>query len=359
MLFSPHKINAVGIDISDSSIKVMQLTNYKDSLAPLAYSNLEIPSTLVANHMISDEQKMAEYIARAIRDAKFVNTKYAVVSVPEAKSFVRILKMAKLNAEDMDGAIPWELEQDIPIPIDQVYLDWQIVKEEADSNQVLVMATPKDYVDALIGSLKLAKLKPIAMELESQATARALVGPEDSNQATLVIDMSSSITSFVIVSGKGILEYTSNIPIGGSHLTESISRNLGITAKEAEKLKKETGLMADSKKGNVRQAMLPILDNIVDEIRTVVNFHEAHSILSPGVNKVIITGGAANLQGLLDYITARINVGSGKPIDRIVIGDPWVNVMKKENRKGAIKISDTEAVAYSTAIGLALRGVIQ
>jgi type IV pilus assembly protein PilM len=356
MLFAPQKIHAVGIDISESSIKVMQLSKKREGFLPSAYSSIDLPSTMVANHMISDEAKMAEYITRAITAAKHVNTKYAIISVPEAKSFVRILKMPKMGETELDNAIPFELEQDIPIPIDQVYMDWQVVKEDADVNHVLVMATPKDYVDALVGSLKLAKLKPIALELESQATARALIGKEDENQATLVIDMTTSLTSFIIVSGKGVLEYTSNIPIGGNHLTESISRNLAITPKDAEKLKRETGLIADSKKGNIKQAMLPILDNIVDEIRTVVKFHEDHSTLSPAVNKVILCGGAANLQGLTDYINARLNVGAGKPIDRIVLGDPWTNIFAKDKRP-KIEISDQEAIAYTTAIGLALRGM--
>ncbi len=357
MLFAPAKINAVGIDISDSSLKVMQLTHHRDGFAPLAYSDVEIPSTLIVNHVISDESKLAEFITRALKQAKFVNTKYAVVSVPEAKSFVRILKMPKMAESEIGGAIPFELEQDIPIPIDQVYLDWQVVKEEADANHVLVMATPKDYVDSLVTALKMAKLRPIALELESQATARALVGAEDMNQAALVIDMSSTITSFVIASGKGVLEYTSNIPVGGNNLTESIARNLGIPEKEAEKLKRESGLLSESKKGNIKQAMLPILDNIVDEIRNVVNFHENHSTLSPAVNKVIICGGASNLLGLTDYISARLNLGTGRPIERIVLGDPWINALAKDQRAKAIKISDSESLAYSTAIGLALRGL--
>ncbi|MBX4187760.1 MAG: type IV pilus assembly protein PilM [Candidatus Doudnabacteria bacterium] len=356
MIFAPKKINAIGIDISESSIKVMQLSKYKGMFLPAAFSSIDLPPTMVANHMISDESKMAEYITRALTAAKKINTKYAVVSVPEAKSFVRILKMPQMPESELDGAIPWELEQDIPVPIDQVYLDWQIVKEGDDGhNHVLVMATPRDYVDALVNALKMAKLKPIALELESQATARALIGPEEQNQATLVIDMTTMLTSFVIVSGKGVLEYTSNIPVGGNHLTESISRNLGISLKEAEKIKRESGLMAESKKGNIRQAMLPVLDSIIDEIRNVTKFHEDHSVLSPGVNKIIISGGGASLTGLVDYITARLNVGAGKPIDRIVLADPFVNTMPKENRPEIM--SDQEGMAYSTAIGLALRGM--
>jgi type IV pilus assembly protein PilM len=356
MLFSKKKIQAFGMDISDSSIKIMQLSRHRDSYFPVAHSHLDLPPTMIANHMISDQQKLADYISRAITAAKHVSSRYVVVSVPEAKSFVRILEMPKMGDVELEGAIPWELEQDIPVPIDQVYMDWQIVKEGETTNQVLVMSTPKDYIDTLVGSLKMANLKPIALELESLATARALIGPEDENQATMVIDMTTSLTSFIIVSGKGVLEYTSNIPIGGNHLTESVARNLGITPKEAELVKRESGLLTESKKGNIKQALLPIIDNIVDEIRNVVKFHEDHSKLSPAVNKIILCGGAANLAGLPDYIAARLNIGIGKPIDRIVLGDPWINAFHADKRP-KLDMTDQEAVAYSTVIGLALRGV--
>ncbi|HYC79851.1 MAG TPA: type IV pilus assembly protein PilM [Candidatus Binatia bacterium] len=354
MLFGPKKINTVGLDISDSSIKVMQLARHHGYYVPSAYSNIDVPNNLIANHVISDEQKMADYILRAIKSAKFVNTKYVVASVPEAKSFVRILKMPKMDTTEIGSAIPWELEQDIPIPIEQVYLDWQLVKEDTDANQVLVVATPKDYIDALVSSLKLAKLRPVAFELESMATARALISADDLDMTTLVVDMSTTITSFVIVSGKGVIEYTSNIPTGGNHITENISKTLGISLKEAEDIKRSKGLTADVKKGNIRQAMLPILDNIIDEIRNVVKYHADHSSLSGGVRKLVLSGGAANLQGLADYVTARINLGADKPIDRIVLGDTWVNVMPESERK-KLKVSPEESLAYSTAVGLALR----
>lgn len=356
MLFGPKKYNAIGIDISESSIKILQLSKQKEGYLPSAYSHLELPNTLIANHIITDEQKLATYITRAITAAKGVNSKYVVASVPETKSFVRILKMQKMPEAEIEGAIPWELEQDIPVPIEQVYFDWQIVKEEGEFNHVLVMATPKDYVDSLISALKLANLKPVALELESQATARALIGPEDMNQASLIVDMSNTVTSMVIVSGKGVLEYTSNVTIGGNQLTESISRNLNLTPKEAEKLKLESGLLEDSKKGNSRQAMLPILDSIVEEARNVIKFHEEHSVLSPGVNRIVLTGGVANLKGMLDYITARTNVGAGKPIEHIVLGNPWINAVSPKNLEKII-VPKEEELTYSTAVGLALRGV--
>ncbi len=355
MFFAPKSVKAVGIDISESSIKVMQLSGKRGVFYPVAHSAVDFPPQLVANHMISDEGRMAEFITRAVAKARHVNTKYAVVSVPEAKSFVRILKLPKMPESEMDTAIPWELEQDIPVPIEQVYFDWRFVKEEGDYNHILVTVTPRDYVDALVNSLKLAKIKPVALEMESQATARALIGAEDRDKTTLVIDMTTYLTSFIIVAGNGILEYTSNIPVGGSHLTEAISTATGLKTNEAEALKVKQGLLGESKKGNIKQAMLVVLDSIVSEIRNVVKFYEDHASFGGAVSKIVLTGGSANLIGLPDYLNARLSVGAGRPIERITIGDPWINALPKDKRAN-LGLTEQQAIAYSTAIGLALRG---
>lgn len=348
-LFRNKKIEAFGLDISNVSIKAMQLSHSAESLMPTAFSDIPIPANIISNHMIVNEEKLAEHIKRAVAAAGKITTKYVVASVPEAKSFVRILQLPKMNEAELEGAIPWELEQDIPVPVDQVYLDWQIINEGIDKTDILVMATPKDYVDILISSLKLAGLKPAALELESQATARSLVSADDANSAVLILDIASLQTSFIIVE-KGILQYTSSIPVGGSALTESIARNLSVQTTDAEKMKRELGLVADSKQGNIRQAMLPILDNIVDEIKNVARFHEEHSVTKLPISKVILAGGGSRLLGITDYISARLNLGAVKPIGRVILGDPWVNV-------GKVDLPKEQALGLATVTGLALRGI--
>ncbi|MGE5298132.1 MAG: type IV pilus assembly protein PilM [Acidobacteriaceae bacterium] len=354
-LFSEKKIKAFGLDVSDISIKVMQLDPRKDGFFPVAYANSGIASNIIVNHLIAHEDKLAEAIQRAVAMARHVNTKYVVANVPEAKSFVRILKLPRMSDSELEGSIPWELEQDIPVPIDQVYLDWQVIKQDKENSHVLVTATPRDYVDSLVESIKMAGLSPVALELESQASGRALIGKDDQNEAVLILDMSVAQTSFIIVVYNGLLEYTSSIPIAGNAFTESIARNLGISAGEAEKIKREAGLIGESKYGNVRQAMLPILDNIVDEIKNVVRFYNDHTSFDKQITKVYLSGGTAKLAGVVDYISARLNLGAGKPLGRVALGNPWTNVCTESSMKN-LPMSKEDGLEYTTAIGLALRG---
>jgi type IV pilus assembly protein PilM len=368
-LIGNKKLKPFGLNITDRSIKIMQLARHKDGLKPVAFSSAEIPNNLITNHIITNEEKLSVLLSKAFANTRKLEGSYAVVSVPEAKSFVRILNLPKMDVSEIEGALPWELEQDIPVPIEQVYTDWRLVEETDDKMKVLAVASPKDYIDSLISVLRAAKIKPVAFELESQSTARASIAAEDKDKSILVVDMTSTSTTFSVVT-KGVLEHTSSIAVGGNTLTEGISQALGINPKEAEKIKIDNGLLADTKKGNIRQAILPIIDNIVDEVRNVIKYHEDHSIFGIHVTKVVLCGGGAQLKGMIDYVTARLNVSAGDAVSRVVICDPWAAVagplVVAANPDGTPSDAaaarpgfppQEESLEFTTAIGLAIRGV--
>ncbi len=350
---SSKKIKAFGLDISDSSIKVMQLVYAHGRLASIPFTDSPLSEQVVNNHMIISEDRLADNILRAIAAARKIDTKFVVCSVPEAKSFVRTLTIPKMAESEIGTALPFELEQDIPVPVDQVYLDWQIIKDGGDKLEVLAHATPKDYIDALVSSLRKAKLVPVAMELESQATARALISRDLATKSVLIVDPATKLTSFIIVDN-GIIQYTSSIPIAGNAFTESISRNLGVTAPQAEKMKQELGLTGD--KGlEVRKAILPILDNLVDEIKNVIRFFEEHETTHKSIDTILLCGGSAKLTGIAEYISDRLNLGSVRSAAKVILADPWANVAV--DPKIPVPLDRLSALGYTTVIGLALRGV--
>lgn len=353
-LIGNKKLHPFGLDISEKTVKILQLSPQKNGYKPSAFSQLDIPANVMGNHMITNEETLAEVLMKGVAMARGLVGNSVIASIPEAKSFVRIVTMPKMDMQEIDNALPWELEQDIPVPVAQVYLDWQLVDETEDKIKILAMAAPKDYIDSLITVLKLAKLKPVAFELESQSIARAAISPEDKEQSVLLVDMASTATSFVVVS-KGVLEYTASIPTGGNAISDNIAQALKVDPKEAEKMKVEFGLMEDSKKGNVKQNIILILDTIIDEIRNVIKYHDEHPLYDQPISKVILSGGGSKLQGIDEYISARLNVGVNKPVGRIILCDPWVNVSSLENRAGFP--DSTASLEFTTSIGLALRGM--
>jgi len=354
-LFGRKKIHAFGLDISDSSIKVAQLGLHRGQLQSAIFADVPLLDKTIANHMIVNEERLGSNITKALQAARSIDTKFVVCSVPEAKSFVRLIQIPKMAPDEIEGAIPFELEQDIPIPVDQVYLDWQVLKELPDKLQLLVTCSSKDYIDSLVSTLHAIKLKPVAMEIGSQATARALIGHEAATKSVLIVDIGAQQTSFIIVD-QGVPLYTSSIPTAGNSFTDSIARNLNIPWAEAEKIKLTRGLISQLEHEDaVRQSVLPILDNIIDEIKNVSRFFEEHSESHHLIDTIILCGGSARVPGVLEYITTRINLGSNKQQLQVSVGDPWSGFTAPASKQ-ALPVAHEQALAYSTAIGLALRG---
>ncbi|OGE88906.1 MAG: hypothetical protein A3J07_04415 [Candidatus Doudnabacteria bacterium RIFCSPLOWO2_02_FULL_49_13] len=348
-IFGNKKIKAFGLDISDSSIKVMQLAQTATGLVPSAFANVPLADKVIKNSMIVNEQKLADNIKVVLASAGKIETNRVVCSIPEAKSFVRNLSLPLMEESEIDGAVPYELEQEIPLPIDQVYLDWQVIKRGRDRLDLLVMASPKAYVDALIESLKLARLTPIAMELESQATARSLIASADLQKNILIVDLATKQTSFILVEA-GVIQYTSSVPLAGRALTESIARSFNVPLEAAEKLKQGAGLIAQVDGISLTQALTPILDGLVEEIRKILKFFTDRDPAQPQIDTILLCGGTAKLAGLSDYLSSKINTADGAGIE-VRLGNPWANTAANPT------IAQVEALGFTTVTGLALRGI--
>lgn len=210
---------------------------------------------------------------------------------------------------------------------------------------VLVTASPKNYIDNFLEILKSAGLRPVAFEVESAAVLRALLSPQNRSKDFMILDMDTYRTSLIIASN-GNLEYTSSVPIAGDAFTQSIARVLGISAEEAEKVKRETGLEDSSENSQAKAALAPVVDNLISEIRNTIRFHEEHA--ANKIEEIILAGGSAKLKNLAPYL--REQFAADRPEMDVRLGNPWVNVLQPEKTPSIM-----DSLSYTTAIGLAIR----
>jgi type IV pilus assembly protein PilM len=232
-----------------------------------------------------------------------------------------------------------------------VYLDWQKVEGnfgDIRKTYVLITAVPKQYVDRMLHMLDSARLKAVALEVESQATARSLISEQAPDQAVLILDIATSRTS-IIIFDSGVLEFTASVPLGGQALTEAIARNLGIPTEEAEELKRRVGVSPGPAYQQVAGAMKPVLESLLAEIRNAMRFQEEHSLSRKKVQRILLSGGGARLSGLTGWLSSafsnEVNVALGDPFCRFA----------KDGRKFPKPLSPEESLGFTTAIGLALR----
>ena len=368
--FLTLKSEAFGLDISDLSLKIIKLKKKGKFLSLAAFGEEEIKPGIIKEGEIKDEEALVKILKEALTKVKGekLKTKYVIASLPEEKAFLQVIQMPKMSEEDLKSAVIYEAENYIPLPIEEVYLDSQIVPpvyNHLDHFDVLIAALPKKTVDPYLSCLKSAGLRPKALEIESLAIARALIKNEVTTFPVLLIDLGATRTSFIVFSGHS-LRFTSSIPVSARSFTEIISKALKVNLAEAEKLKIKYGLeekielkIKDKKtevkkeRGEVFEALVPVLVDLIQQIKRYLEYyrtHASHEHLPPdgkGVAKILLCGGGANLKGLPELLSLELKI----PTE---LGNPWINIPEGKKME---KLPFEKSLGYATAIGLALRGL--
>jgi len=359
MGFLDLKYEAFGLDINDLSLKIVKLKKRGKSFCLSSYNEEAISPGIIENGVIKDEAALVKVIKLAYNTVKGkkLETKYVVASLPEEKSFLQVIRMPKMDEEELKLAVPLEIENYIPLSINEVYLDFQVIppiKDYFTYLEVLIVATPKKVVDSYISCIKKAGLIPVALEVESEAVARALVKKETNSSLLILIDFGGNNTDFIVFSGNSV-RFTTSIPISSQSVTKAISESLKIDFYKAEKLKIEYGLSGKSSvkfykyKKEVSQIITPILEDLVGQIKKYMNFYRDHSsyeYLFPDrkSEKILLCGGGAELKGLTEFMSEKLET-------TVKLGDPSANLLIKKART----IMDKNLISFTAAIGLALR----
>ena len=253
-----------------------------------------------------------------------------------------------MKEEEVRKAVYFEAENYIPLPIEKVYLDSQVISCDAKTNKlnVLIAATPKTVIDSYVSVLRGAALKPVALEIESMSISRALVKENTDSHALILVDLGENRTSFSIFLEQS-LKFTTTSQISAKNFSELIAQNLKISFKEAEILKIKNGIGNSKPGGKNAEALKPTLKELVDLSEKYINYCQTK--YSQKAVKILLCGGGANLKGLADFLARQLKT----PVE---LGDPWVNITAGQSKRAKM-LPYEESLRYTTALGLALRGV--
>ena len=332
---------AVGLDISDRSLKFAEVSHVSGASLKLSrFGEIDIPVDFIKSGAIVEEKGLVELF---IKFREENNLSYVTVSLPEEKAFVVKIILPKVARRDLRETIELHLEEHVPFPASSVVFDYDVVSEDETNIGVVVSALERSTVDSYLNVLKLSGFIPVAFEIEAQALARALI-PQYAKGTFFIVDFGRVRTGFAIAE-KNTIQFSSTVSIGGDAIVAAVTARFGVKEEIAREMKEKRGL-----RRNVDEelffAITPTVSVLRDEIVKHENFWNTRS-RSP-IEKIILTGGDANIPGLADYLAS----GSGTPF---LLANPWVNILSFENKIPEVPFN--QSLRYATAIGLALRKV--
>ncbi|KKQ61329.1 MAG: Type IV pilus assembly protein PilM [Parcubacteria group bacterium GW2011_GWE2_38_18] len=350
----------LGIDISDLSIKICQLNKIGNNIFIQATAKSDLPKGMIEDSRIIKKTELINLIQDLVSNpkmGKFSSTDIAVC-LPENKTFVKLITIEK-NPNDLAEVIKIEIEKYIPMAVEEMYFDWQIIKNLPQGQLVLIGAAPKAIVDEYSQLFNNSGFTVSAFEIESTAICRALL-KEESNKFKEqeitnygIIDIGEKQTSMIVYSSGTIL-FTVSMPISGEMITQKIADSLQIDFDQAEKAKILCGMDKDKAAGVVGGIIDKVIEELVDRIEDVNKFHDYHYSDYGKINKLLLCGGGSNILNLHTTLKNKLGI-------EVEIGNTKSNLSSKEiiNKIPLLKKVDIieNEPGWATAIGLALRGV--
>ncbi len=341
-LFKSSLQSYLGIDISALSVKVVELRKHANKVALSTYGFSEKFTEEPLNETAPIDIRKTADLIRHICEKSHTTSNLALASLPTFSVFSSIINIHQnVGKKDLEAAINWEAKKVIPLPLQDIVLDWQKIDENnpAIGNRFLLTGAPKTLIQTYVGAFKTAQLNLLSLETEVFALIRSLLG---NDRSTAMIVQLGSTTTNIFVVDKSIPVINRSIGIGGSNITAAIGANLNMTPAQAEQFKYD--LMHDGPSDDKLPPMIiSAMEPITNEIKYILDVFGSKE--NRRVEKIILTGGGALLPGLTEYLSERFNLN-------VIVGDPWFRVAYPYELKPILeKIGPRMAVA----IGLAMR----
>ncbi len=305
----------VGLDIGSSSIKILEIAGTAQGPAVQVAVNQEFARPLDPKGSMPEETLVLQSLVDVWHKNKLKGKDVRLV-ISDPGIYLRHVTIPVVEHNELSKAVKWQIEKFVPFPIDDASVDYQVIENDskADKTQmaVIVVAVERKIIDKYLRLLKALKIVPSLIDIAPFSIAKAVMKMYGltSKETILIVDIGFKTTSMVIVQGKNLLMVRS-IETAGDQFTRVISESCGVDRATAEKVKREYMLSADNinppASEKVASAIVGLCGELVKEIERSFAYCERESLVE-GIDKIVLCGGGANLNGLDKFISRQLGL---------------------------------------------------
>ncbi len=339
---------ALGIDISSTTVKLLELRREGDRYRVGSYAVSPLPAEAVVENNVNQVEVVGALISGLVSRSK-ARVNRAVAAVAGSSVIVKTIAMpAGLSEQDLEAQLVVEADQYIPYSLEEVALDFEKLGPtdgRDDQINVLLAACRRETIESRVAALEVAGLTPAAIDVEVLAMERAMAllqsqMPGASDQLIAMVDIGASMTTLsVFDSGESV--YTREQLFGGAQLTDEIMNRYGLSFAEACLGKKQGGLPGDYE----QDVLNPFREAVVQQISRSLQFFFASSEYT-GLDGIILCGGVAAINGLDALVRERLNIFT-------IVANPFAGMFVGPRVNATALAKD--APAMMVACGLAMR----
>jgi type IV pilus assembly protein PilM len=343
-----------GLDIGNGSLKVMQTepgpntatvgNSARNVCKLIGYGSYHFNPRAINNDGIITNPEIIAEAANTLFNRHLIGnitTKRVALTIPSYRTFTRSLILPELSNQELSEAVNTEAEQYIPVPIDKLYLDFELTKQVDQDKEYLVIAVPKEIVDSYINLSTIMDLETVSIETTMSASGRLFNHDYQSDVPTIIIDFGSLSSDISIFDGTMLT--SSTVQGGGEIFTKTIAKALNVTPQEAHIIKTRYGLGVSKRQKEIKDGLEPVFNQIIKEIKRLIRYYDEHYGTKRPISQLVTLGGGSNIPGLNEYLTNQLRLAV-RPCD------PWqyLKVSKLKLPPHADK------QMYATAAGLSM-----
>lgn len=346
---------SIGLDISDRSIKFVELLPARGRFSVGRYATKEIPEGIIMGGAVQKRDELVTVLRSLAEEYKL---SFVRASLPEEPGYIFTTTVPAASPEEIRSLLAFKLEEHVPIAPSEAIIDFDEIAEcgtedvhaPAGHKHVAVSVYPNTTASEYAALLRDAGLTPVSLEVEAQGLARAVV-PASETCGCMIVDI-GAVRSGIVVVGGGAVRFTTTVEIGGSSITNAITTAFPkASPQEVLDIQNTEGLRHQADE-SVRMACEHLAQTLSSEIeRYYVYWQTRKDAQGSGlpihaIKRIYLSGGYANVAGLPEYIERTTRVQTRR-------ADVWVNALDVNTTIPPISYEDS--LGYAPAIGLALR----
>ena len=332
-----------GFDIGHGSLKVMQLDPSSSRPKIVGYGTASFDSSAIKDGVIVSHEPIAEAAHKLFKNQLIgdITTRRVVVAIPSYRTFSRLLTLPALNNKELKEAVELEAEQYIPMPLDEMYLDYNVVHRDAEKFDLFVIAAPKKIIDSHLELMHILGLETVGIGTTIDAAGQLFLRDKQSDVPAVLVDF-GSLSADITIFDQSMM-FSGTVSGGGEIFTNRIKETLGVSQSEAHIIKTKYGLSASKKQKEIVAQLDPVLSQLAQEIRRMIRYYEDRYGSERKISQVITLGGGANMPGLSDWLTSTLRLA-------VRTCDPWEYC----DFAGLQPPAQADKPMYATVMGLGL-----
>lgn len=347
MSFFSTTEKAFGLDVSDKTLRLVQLTKKGKKTKIQHFNEITLPAECIVGGEIKKMQPFIEALKKLTktRIGSGGVSNEVVAVLPESETFLKTFYVRADDETSLPDKIKEELPLHLPLDIEEIYFDWQIAEKKDGVYTILLGASPKKTIDSYIEAIGSAGFVPAVFEIESAAISHLLIDFNQDQKTQIIIDIGANRTGLFLYD-RGMIRFTVSLPISGRQLDQVIAESLDLEPTKAEEAKIAFGLDPNKVNGALLEVLTPTIDELVQQINSAIDFYHDNFNDTQPVEKVVLCGGGANFIGIQEVLSKKLKM-------EVLKSEPF-KLLENPDPKF---FNERRSQSFITAIGLAIRGL--